>query len=190
MISKKAFTDIINLYDQWKEEDKQFSESIQTFAHDEDFSGFYSERPQKLLELLNTLMGIDTKDDIISWWLMDAPDHGKCGQGCIVDPSGKSWDLMTAGDLYDYIVEEMGVTDTDLLEAQTNGVIFALEEIERLREDNDSLKDDGHKSARDSLLRLVSNRIQNFYFAVTDDDSVFNDSRTSRPIYYTKGNNE
>ena len=167
MITKEQFIKITDLIQDLEERDHNLNEALQDYTEDKDFTGFFSHTPDKILNILADLMN-DT-ENTISWWFYDCPEMGKNPDNCnIYDHDGKVIaTILTKEQLYDYIVLEQGTLEARekynlAFKQQTEGVKFAIGEIDNLRQTNKSTGNDGWEE-RDTLLKLIRDKIINEY---------------------------
>ena len=187
MLKKEDFIIAINYIIDEREREEKFDKALKEFAPS-DFTGFWRD-DNRVVKWLSDVMG--DKYENISWWLYDT-DAGRNKDMCKItfgepdDPDYKEWDILTAGDLYDYIVEEqreeLEENESDHQDtifrigrkAQTEGVRYALNEIARLNRDNEDSANPGW-AHRKALLTLLYNNIINHYLADTGLDPTSRD---------------
>ncbi len=173
MLTKKQFLERLNFIIDYDKKVEKFDGALKEFAHS-DFTGYYDEDIH--IHLLNNLvedMNVPFDDDIISWWLYDCPQAGKCTEHCRVwdgdpdDPNTIEYDLTTPEKLYEYIFITYSQTpskDTikSIIKAQDSGVKFALQEIQDLRKTNNQTRNEGWED-RDILFKFTQSQIENQY---------------------------
>lgn len=173
MLSKKQFCKVIDFINKIERRDNEFNEALQKFAGDKDFTGFYSNTNQDVLEWLEETM--HDEDDLISWWLYDCPEAGKCkdDNSCTIwldKDQDEKFVIRTAEDLYDYLLQNMHAPDDDVMayafKQQTEGVKFAIHLIDKLEMTNNSTGNEGFED-RSALLKLAKNKIRHEYMIDT-----------------------
>lgn len=102
--SQQHFIEIINLILEIESREHTFNKALQEFAHDKDFTGFYSDFTSRLVKYLQDIT--HDKDETIAWWLWDGPNKGQAEDKlCTVTLGEKKCLLKTPADLFTYLKE-------------------------------------------------------------------------------------
>lgn len=99
MISKKTFCNAINYIKEQEQIDRQVSKALELVS---DGYFIYGTNSKYLIALIDILKEVlQDKGDTISWWLWELTDDHIIEE---IDGS-KQWNIQTAEDLYDYLIE-------------------------------------------------------------------------------------
>ena len=169
MITKNQFKKALQLVQDFDKEDDLFAKSLQAYAGESDFTDFHSNRANRLLDLLLDIMGDNSRDSLIEWWLFDCPNAGKCKEddNCTIwdKNDSKKWVIRTVDDLYDYLVK-------DLPKSEEYGVGYALKTINDIREANAKTKNPGYES-RETILKYTKDKIATDYLSNAATNELF-----------------
>lgn len=175
MISKARFLKIIHFLIGEEAKQEELHKALKKYAPS-DFTGFLkTDIGIFILDFLQTEMN-DT-DNYIGWWLYDCPKRGKCEDdkrctiwlGDIDNPDTDKVVIRTPEDLYDFLITQTGSAPSkeslDLTKkAQDNGVKFALQTINQIKEKNSKTRNPGWEE-RQTLMQYLIDKITNTYLA-------------------------
>ena len=173
MLTKKQFLERLNFIIEYDKSVEKYDQALKEFAHS-DFTGYYDEKLHNhLINMLIEDMDQDPNDDLISWWLYDCPQAGKCPEhskiwdGELDDPNTTEYSITTPEELYDYIFIHYSKapskeTVKSIVKAQDSGVKFALREIQNLRKANNKTRNKGWEE-RDIIFKYAQSQIENQY---------------------------
>lgn len=177
MLNKQQFVKIINFCIRQDQKDEDFSNALQAYTEDKDFTGFFRQDTSKILNFLEDIMGDTTS--LISWWYYDN-DKGSNNLECVYTVTHQEENrtysklIPTPEDLYDTLMFDTEPLDSryDYLHygfaQQTQGVKFAISVIDQLIQKNTSTENDGYE-ARNALLELVRSKIHTEYLTASGD---------------------
>lgn len=160
MITKQQFIERLQFIQDYTNRMNDFDKALKKFGHS-DFSGFYDE--DIILHLVKCLQ--EDMNDIyenISWWLYEAPEGEKK-----IWESDIEWDVSTPELLYAYLYVHHGDAPTTqelkrVVRAQDDGVKFALQILEEMKQTNGKTKNEGW-GERGALLRYAQDKIEHEY---------------------------
>ena len=177
MLTKTQFTNIINYCIKQDQKDEAFSNALQTYTEDKDFTGFFRQNTSEILGWLEDIMEDNSKYPLISWWYYEN-DKGKNDLSIQYskDITALQKKIPTPEDLYDTLVIESNSnsdhTEYDQITLaftqQTQGVKFSISIIDQLIQENTSTGNEGYEE-RNALLNLVRSKIHSTYLLDSGD---------------------
>lgn len=174
MISRELFKQMLSEAIAIEERDDKFEQALKDYSGMGPEVRYWTERAVTIVNWLRELTG-DT-DDVISWWMWDCPNQGKCKDDgeCSIWPNHREEEVIvirTIDDLYDYLESRQPATDKlqVAFKSQTEGVKFALNQIDKIQRKNNEVKNDGWED-RDGILNYIKDKIYNEYILETGAD--------------------
>ena len=170
-MDKQTFVKLLNLIIRLDEKDQELSKHLQAYCEDKDFTGFFSSTPSEIASILKESMGDES--DLISEWIWG--DHDKI----TIESTGsdEKWEITSAESLYNYLNGDT----LSMVEAQTNGVKFALKVLDNLADTNTQTHNDGWED-RTALLKLARDKIANDYVLKANLGELLDDEITTIEI--------
>lgn len=143
MLSKEIFCNMLEWgIEQYKKEQK-LSKALQEFSGD-DSTTYIGSNIDFIIDILEEEMA--DKDQFISWWVWDTECGTKSVRACTVKYlNGEKHRIRTVEDLYDFLIVHYPLSKLQreiILRAQTEGVKFAISELEKYGRELGNISDE------------------------------------------------
>lgn len=156
-MEKQTFKALMNLIIDEEKKADGLEEALQKYTGDTEFTGFYSQLPWQIVDIIEDVFKCP---DLVSWWLWDLPEQGKNKKYAYIEYKDKKYQLYTLDALYDFLVLQSEHV------AYSHGLQDTWHLVHGLRTKNMDTKNSGWEE-RETLLKMVEHGIENTHIAHT-----------------------